>query len=245
VSRLVRLYPRRWRDRYEEEFLALLAERPPTIGDRLDTVRGAVDAHLHPHLTTGDLEPQPWTHRIPGLLALTAGMMWSAVFLAFVFAQDSAWAVAILIPPSMLLMFLSLPGDYMAAHGRRIAIALGLVGLCIVVANLPYSLPTVAAGLVGYLIALGGMLTLAAIRAEIGSPGRWTLLVLGVLLPAAIGLPVAFGLGTISEDEVWLLGVLLPYGFGWVYVGLRLAIRGSATLIDPPLNPIGPEVRAA
>jgi len=34
MSRLVRLYPRRWRDRYEEEFLALLKERPPTMSDR-------------------------------------------------------------------------------------------------------------------------------------------------------------------------------------------------------------------
>ena len=48
MSRLVRLYPKAWRDRYEEEFLTLLAERPPTFADLLDTVRGAVDAHLNP-----------------------------------------------------------------------------------------------------------------------------------------------------------------------------------------------------
>jgi hypothetical protein len=242
MSRLVRLYPRPWRDRYEEEFLALLAERPLTVADRLDMVRGAVDAHVHPQ---GDVAPQPWTHRLPGLLALVAGSMWSVVFLAFVVWSDSAWAVAILIPLSVLLMFFSLPGDYMAAHGRRIAIALGVVGLCIVVANLPYWPPTAVAGIAGYLIALGGMLTLAAIRAEIGPSGRWTLLVLAVILPAAIGFPVALGLGTISEDESWLLGALLPYGFAWVFVGLRLAVRGSATLLDPPPNPIAPEVRAA
>ena len=242
MSRLVRLYPRPWRDRYEEEFLALLEERPPTMGDLLDTVRGALDAHLNPQ---GQAEPTPWTHRIPGLLALIAGAMWSVAFIAFVFWHDKAWEVAGLIPVSMLLMFLSLPGDYMAAHGRQIAIALGVVGLCIVVANLPYSLPTAIAGLAGYLIALGGVLTLAAIRAEIGPSGRWTLLVLAVILPAVIGFPLALGLGDISEDEAWLLGVLLPYGFAWVFVGLRLAIRGSATLIDPPLNPIEPEARAA
>lgn len=204
-------------------------------------ILGAVDAHLHPQ---GDAAPQPWTHRLPGLFALIAGAMWSAVFLAFVFWHESAWDVAILIPLSMLLMFLSLPGDYMAARGRQIAIALGAVGLCIVVANLPYSPPIAIAGIAGYLIALGGLLTLAAIRAEIGPSGRWTLLVLAVVLPALIGFPVAVGLGDISADETWLLGVLLPYGFSWIVVGLRLAIRGSATLIDLPLNPIEPEVRA-
>jgi len=241
MSRLVRFYPRAWRDRYEDEFIALLEARPPTTRDMLDVVWGAVDAHLHPQ---GDVAPQPWTHRIPGLFALIAGAMWSAVVLAFVFWHESAWTWVILIPLSLLLMFLSLPGDYMAAHGRQIAIAVGMVGLCIVVANLPYSLPTVVAGIAGYLIALGGLLTLAAIRAEIGSSRRWALLVLAVVVPAVVGFPIAVGLGDIS-DETWLLAVLLPYGFAWVFVGLRLAIRGSATLVDPPLNPTEPEVRAA
>lgn len=51
MSRLIGLYPTSWRNRYEEEFLALLAERQPTsIGDRLDLVRGAVDARLHPQV---------------------------------------------------------------------------------------------------------------------------------------------------------------------------------------------------
>jgi hypothetical protein len=241
MSRLVRLYPRRWRDRYEEEFLALLKERPPTMSDRLDTIRGAVDAHLNPQ---GQAEPTPWTHRIPGLLALIAGAMWSAAFIAFVFWYERAWDLAGLVPISMLLMFLSLPGDYMAAHGRRIAIGLGVVGACIVGVNLPNWVLAAIAGIAGYLIALGGMLTLAADRAEIGPSGRWILLVLAVLLPAAIGFPVAFGLGNISESESWILAALLPYGFAWVLVGLRLAVRGSATLDDPPANPIVSEVPA-
>jgi len=242
MSRVVRLYPKAWRDRYEEEFLTLLAERPPTFADLVDTVRGALDAHLNPQ---AQVEPSPWTHRIPGMVALIAGAMWSAAFLAFVLWQDGAWAVAGLIPPSMFLMFLSLPGDYMAAHGRRIAIAIGVIGACIVVANLPYSLLTAVAGIGGYLIALSGMLTLAAIRAEIGPSGRWILLVLAVVLPVAIGLPVALGLGTVSADESWVLGLLLPYGLAWVLVGLRMAIRGSATLTDLPASPTEPEVRAA
>ena len=242
MSRLVRLYPKVWRDRYEEEFLTLLAERPPTFADLLDTVRGALDAHLNPQ---GDGESAPLTHRIPGLLALGAGAMWLIAFIGFVFWQDEAWARASLIPLSLFMMFLSLPGDYMAAHGRQIAIAIGVLGLCIVIANLPYSPPTVVAGVGGWLFALGGMLTLAAIRAEIGPTGRWTMLVLAVVLPAAIGFPVAMGLGNVSPDESWILGSLLPYGLAWVLVGLRLVIRGSATLVDQPASPTEPEVRAA
>jgi len=242
MTRLVRLYPRAWRDRYEEEFLALLAERPPTLGDLVDTVRGAVDAHLNPQ---AEAEPSPWTHRIPGLFALIAGAMWSAVFLTFVFWPRDAWTLASLIPLSLLLMFLSLPGDYMAAHGRRIAVALGVIGLCIVVANLPYSQLTVVAGVGGYLFALGGMLTMAAIRARIGPSTRWALLVLAVILPAAIGFPVAMGIGNLTENDLWVLVAALPYGLAWVLVGLRLAVRGSPTLADLPTSSIEPEVRAS
>jgi hypothetical protein len=50
VSALIRLYPRAWRERYEDEFLALLEARPPTIGDRLDIVRAALDARMHPQV---------------------------------------------------------------------------------------------------------------------------------------------------------------------------------------------------
>jgi hypothetical protein len=68
MSGLVRLYPRAWRDRYEEEFLALLEARPPTSLDRLDIVRGALDARLHPQVrrsedpapTPADRGPDDW-----------------------------------------------------------------------------------------------------------------------------------------------------------------------------------------
>jgi hypothetical protein len=47
-SRWLRLYPRAWRRRYEAEMLAVLEARPLTNRVRLDLVRGALDANLHP-----------------------------------------------------------------------------------------------------------------------------------------------------------------------------------------------------
>jgi Rieske Fe-S protein len=47
VGLVLLAYPRRWRDRYEAEMTALLAERQPGWGDLLDLARGGVDAHLH------------------------------------------------------------------------------------------------------------------------------------------------------------------------------------------------------
>jgi hypothetical protein len=50
MTRLIGLYPRPWRDRYEAEFRDLLAARPPGIGDRIDIIRAALDEHLRPQV---------------------------------------------------------------------------------------------------------------------------------------------------------------------------------------------------
>jgi hypothetical protein len=47
-ARWLRLYPRDWRDRYAEELAAVIDARPIDWRVRLDLVRGAIDAHLHP-----------------------------------------------------------------------------------------------------------------------------------------------------------------------------------------------------
>ncbi|WP_093231657.1 hypothetical protein [Thermoflavimicrobium dichotomicum] len=41
------MYPKNWRDRYEDELLALMEARPLHFSDCLDIVLGAIDAHLH------------------------------------------------------------------------------------------------------------------------------------------------------------------------------------------------------
>src|SRR6185369_17203332 len=41
-----RLYPRNWRDRYGDEFEALLDDVSPSWGDAADILRGAVKVHL-------------------------------------------------------------------------------------------------------------------------------------------------------------------------------------------------------
>lgn len=50
MSRIVRLYPAAWRERYEIEFIELLEARPLTVLETVDVVRGALDAHLHPQV---------------------------------------------------------------------------------------------------------------------------------------------------------------------------------------------------
>jgi hypothetical protein len=47
---LLRLYPRSWRDRYGEEFEALLAAHSLSPSLAIDLIAGAIDARLHPQL---------------------------------------------------------------------------------------------------------------------------------------------------------------------------------------------------
>ena len=50
ARRIVGLYPRDWRARYEQEMLGLLADRPPTLFQCLDLLRGSVSERTSPVL---------------------------------------------------------------------------------------------------------------------------------------------------------------------------------------------------
>jgi hypothetical protein len=51
VRRLVGLYSRAWRERYEEEFLAMLEQGSASLSDLLDVALGVLDAWLWPQVT--------------------------------------------------------------------------------------------------------------------------------------------------------------------------------------------------
>lgn len=52
MKHLVKLYPKRWRDRYGAEIGAFLERQRLSLAGVLDLVRGAADAHLHPSLAS-------------------------------------------------------------------------------------------------------------------------------------------------------------------------------------------------
>lgn len=45
-DRLLRLYPRAWRERYGDEFLAMVGDEPLSLRHTVDIVAGAIDARL-------------------------------------------------------------------------------------------------------------------------------------------------------------------------------------------------------
>jgi hypothetical protein len=78
MSALLKLYPPVWRARYGDEMASLLDERPPGARERVDLVRGALDAWLHP--ATPSL--------VPIVAALLGGGLWTVLAVA-VLAQPA------------------------------------------------------------------------------------------------------------------------------------------------------------
>jgi hypothetical protein len=217
----------------------------------VDVIRGAIDAHLHPQAVSAPA-PQPWTHRLPGLLAAGAGLSFSAAIVLIAFRSGPDWGDAASLPGiALVLMLVSLPGDYMADHGRRIAIALAVFAGCVVGASAQgWGVPAAVLGIGAELIGICGLLALASIRAGIRPARRWILLGGAVMAPilCMVGLNVVrFVTGSIvvEDDSPWVAMLVLPYGVTWLIVGLRMIVRGSPTIVDPPHFAIEPEVHPA
>ncbi len=246
MTRLIALYPRTWRDRYEDEFLALLNERAPDPLDRLDIVRGAIDARIHPQVKGSPVAPEPpvvlgpWPARA-GWLTLLGGVLWLAAFLVVVNSpmivdqwgtyRDTTTAVPLFFGAVMLLgvgmiaVVLQLPT---AARAARAATYIGsMAGLLWALA--PWFLWAGA-------VAFGGLLVVAvaAWRA-----GRWSSVELGILaagictgwLPILAFMVGAWRPSAADPDlQFLILGSLVSV---WLVVGASL-VRAPRPHAAPP-----------
>jgi len=133
---LLRLYPRAWRDRYESEVLAVLADMPIDRRARVDLLRGAIDARLH----AGS--------RLPAAAAFLSGATWTIAGVAVVGQPvPPDW-------PGYLLEILPL---------TIVAVAAGLVGIVGCWARRSDSAGRL--GTLGALLALAGHVGWAALLA--------------------------------------------------------------------------------
>jgi hypothetical protein len=235
MTRLIGLYPQAWRTRYEDEFLALLSDRPPDVLDRLDIVRGAIDARLHPPADPAPVPIEPPVARGPwpvraGWLTLLGGLIWISAMVVAINGpmiveewgtyRDGAaalplfFAAVVLLGVGMVALVLDLPAS---AHAARAAAFL---------ASLVGPLWGLAPWLVWCgLIAFAGLLIVgvAAWRT-----GRWSWIELGILfasiLPAwTIGLAASSGLVEIPTPnpdlQFAIFAMLVP---AWLVVGASL-----------------------
>jgi hypothetical protein len=222
MNRWIRLYPVAWRARYGDELLALLEERPPTIGDRIDIVRGALDARMHPQVIAADAAEGGPTlaARFAGIAAIAGGTLWALGGIAMNAApvmrnvgyKDSTagiitiFAGMVLVGIAGLVTARGVSGTGRAGTGSAIAMLVGAA-----LTPLPWPIM-----FLGYLTgAIGATVFGVAIYRAIGRP---TALLVGA---AAI---VSLFINT--EDGRALLTV--PYGVAWALFGLDIALRRPA-----------------
>jgi len=182
-SRYVGLYPRAWRARYGEELQAVLELERVGFRTRLDLLRGALDAHLHPFAPS----------RVPVLAAVTASAF--AVAHAIAIATEPVptdWpgylddalplliASVIAMLPAFVGMWLRL-GDHDGPLGRM-GIVLALVGHGAWLLSLALAAAHVAYGPLTGAVAALAMTGTALVGAALVGHGR---VLLGTLVAAA------------------------------------------------------------
>ena len=197
MSRLVSLYPARWRARYGDELLGLLTERPPSRLDRLDLIRGAVDARLHPGLVgpgeAAPIDARAARHRRAGIVTLVGAGLWLGGMVVAINGpvvhdswgtyREGAAALPLIIMATALLAFgiagtaERLPSG--AWLGRVGALAAGAGFLLWSLA--PWVMATGAVGALGFTL-----LGVSAIRS-----GQWPAWALALGLMAILAVPLA------------------------------------------------------
>jgi hypothetical protein len=241
MSRLVRLYPRAWRDRYEIEFLGLIGDRPPSLVERFDIIRGAVDAHLHPQVRRrADATPPPpvpdadlRVARRLGFAAVLGAVLWPSAFVVASMGpvrydgdgayRDGAAALPILLLAVILLAagllghLIRLPRDARLARGS----ALTAIPFLLLWGTAPWLWPR-------GLIAVGLVVALAVAGLRSGAWPLWGSLTVvaagvGVIAIGAAGAAVAGTDRMAAGYFFFLIGlVLVP---AWLGVGATLVRR--------------------
>ena len=242
MSRLVRLYPRPWRDRYEAEFLGLIAERPLTLIERFDVVRGALDARLHPQVRPmSDAEPLPpelvadlRVARRLGLAALIGAVLWPAAFLVAAMGpirydgegtyRDGGAAFPIIIVAVVLL------AGGLVGHLIRLPEGSGPARVSAGVAMFCLLLFGLAPWLFPFALAATGLIVVLAVAGL--RSGAWPPVAALAVVGAGIAVAVIFAIGLALQPDRMSGGVLFMAA-GLALVPAWLAI--GAVLLRPPV----------
>ena len=222
MSRVLRLYPRAWRERYRDEVEALLAERPATLWDSLDLGLGALDAWLHPQVVGAAVERAARSQRSLAIASgsIVGGGLWIASGLLMNTTRiDASLGYKNVDFPILLLVLGAIATAVGAIHvawsatlarGMRTAAGL-MLPLAILIAT-PW--PFMLIGFFGYAIAVIAF----GLRLAFGGQ-PW------VGLPLAVSGFLMTSLNT--EDEQALLTV--PLGLAWIALG-SLAVRRGVSV---------------
>jgi hypothetical protein len=209
---LVGLYPPAWRDRYGDEMTALIELAPLRRRDRLDLVRGALDAWLHPSSPS----------RAPAVAALVGGGLWTVAAAAVVFQP---------VPPQWPGYLVEILGLALVSAAFLLAATLGCA---LRAGDRSGRVMAVAEGvaIAGY---LAWIVAIAATAAGV-LDGHWlaaaqTVAMLGTVL---VGV-VLVRRGDAVVGLLLMLGpvaMLIPWNVSWLVLGATWTVVGCVLVID-------------
>jgi hypothetical protein len=169
---------------------------------------------------------------------MAGGLTWCLTVLATGVLERDA-DISLPIVAALGLMLLSLPGSYIRAYARPIALTCAAVGISValwVAEVLPWG-PWLLIPVFLVLGVLGpGALALAAARARITVRDRWRLVLLTMPWPIVA---IILGLmGAVPETPGLpvLMAAVLPVGIAWMVTGARIARGPRADTNEPPPN---------
>lgn len=225
--RLVGLYPAAWRQRYAEEFLALLEDQPPGAIQTIDVAWGAIDAHLFPQAPEGRFR---MFTRIAGAAAFVAGLL--LIIGAFWDGGPSLSAFRVAAVYALILV------GIVGIHLRQVSVrpALAWFGFAAAFIGWGVGVTSIVLATAGVLPPSGGELGwIAGFALWIGSIALGaTMLAIGAFplpvgLAITIGAPLAMiglavGRADVTADALDIVvraGIIL-FGLGWSGAGLSL-----------------------
>ena len=255
MKRLIRLYPERWQARYGAEFEAIIEARSPSFSDRIDIVRGAVDARVHPQVRgTGESDvASPPVSVLAGVLVGLGGLSWAIAsgivgtagitasgYLDAEAAGAFMLAAVILIPLGTSIALIDLPS---AVARRGGALNLAFLVSAVAIWMLPWPMLGAAAFLaVACFIASGLHHAIVAARAR-WVPGVVAAVAIVTTMAGAFGFVgvLMFGLsgpmGISSFQELFRVlyaAVAATSGFAWTLIGAFMVrrSRGNPSAIE-------------
>jgi hypothetical protein len=185
AARLARLYPRAWRERYGEEFTALLEEQQFSASVIANVLLGAIDAHARRSAATGWLLLEQ--RLAPWLWWVLAGMFGWAGLLAVMYAAFLRYGVVASNASTVTIVAHLLVGGVLAGA------ALGAAQWLLIRRYLPSGHKWVIATTIGWLIGavLAGalLIPIAVAHGPFGWPGDTIVHggVFGLVVGACVG----------------------------------------------------------
>jgi len=235
VPFLLRLYPAAWRARYGDEFRELLESRPPGPRDRLDIIRGAIDARIHPQVAD-HLPPRVASgrDRLLALTAVTVGVLF-AVWAGIIVAAAPRWGMGANVDDGLIAASFTA-----GCIGGMLAIAV-LIGVAVRYVDELGSAGTLGALLaaIAFLLTLGDSDAIGVLALVLGTlmlgPGLARIVpwpIAALLAAATIGMALSmFGFVASDGQQLLWLWLGIVYGPSWVLLGICLRRGARRTLV--------------